>query len=205
MKQTLLFEFIDTETDSNAEPVVFKKLRLGEQTPQTTESTPPVNTDIKTDQIIEPEDKTQASGIPLETTTITAPSSPEIAPDVKQFPVIAEKDPNKPLWDEIKSGNFDRNSIIERYKTLGETAVIENDRGLIDSHRRRAANLGQFFTPAPIVEIITRLLKLDSTDLNPIIIDNSCGIGGMFRYLSPTCRIAGIELEENAYRMAKAL
>ncbi|WAM22608.1 MAG: SNF2-related protein (plasmid) [Candidatus Methanoperedens sp.] len=205
MKQMLLFEFVETETNNNAEPVVFKKLRLEDQTPQTTESAPPVNTDIKTDPIIEPEDKTQASVIPLEPTTITAPSSPEAVPDVKQFPVIDENDPNKPLWDEIESGNFDRNSIIERYNTLGETAVIENDRGLIDSHRRRAANLGQFFTSALIVEFITRLLKLDSTDLNPIIIDNSCGAGGMFRYLSPTCRIAGIELEENAFRMAKAL
>ena len=205
MKQTLLFEFIDTEMQNNTEPVVFKKLRLEEPTPQAIESTPPVNTDIKTDQILEHEDETQASGITLETTTTTAPSSPETIPDVTQSPSIAEEDPNKPLWDEIESGNFDRNSIIERYKTLGETAVIENDRGLIDSHRRRAAHLGQFFTPAPIVEFITRLLKLDSTNLNPIIIDNSCGVGGMFRYLSPTCRIAGIELEEKAYRMAKAL
>ena len=205
MKQMLLFEFVDTETKNNAEPVVFKKLRPGEQTPQATKSTPPVNTDLKTDQIIEPEDKTQASGITLETIPITAPSSPEIIPDAKQFPGIDENNPNKPLWDEIESGNFDRNSIIERYKTLGETAVIENDRGLIDSHRRRAAHLGQFFTPAPIAEFITRLLKLDSTNLNPIIIDNSCGVGGMFRYLSPSCRIAGIELEDNAYRMVKTL
>src|SRR5450759_1883942 len=192
MKQTLLLEFIDAETKTNAEPVVFKKPHLGEQTPQTTEITPPVNTDLKTEQIIEPEDKTQISGITLEITPITAPapSTPEAIPDIKQFPGIDENNPNKPLWDEIKSGIFDRNSIIERYKTLGETAVIENDRGLIDSHRRRAAHLGQFFTPAPIVEFITRLLKLDTTNLNPIIIDNSCGVGGMFRYLSPTCRIA---------------
>ncbi len=194
MKQMLLFEFIDTGTDKNTAPVICKKLRQGEQTPQITE-----------DPIIKPEDKTQASGATLETTQITAPSSLEDVPDVKEFPVIAEEDPNKPLWDEIESGNFDRNSIIDRYKTLGETAVIENDRGLIDSHRRRAAHLGQFFTPALIVEFITRLLKLDSTNLNPIIIDNSCGAGGMFRYLSSTCRISGIELEENAYRMAKAL
>ncbi len=206
MKQTLLLEFIDTETDNNTEPVVFKKLRQGEQTSQITENTPPVSPDTEVYPITEPEEKPQTSGISLETSTAAAaPSSPETVPDVKQFPVIAEDDPNKPLWNEIASGNFDRNSIIERYKTLGETAVIENDRGLIDSHRRRAANLGQFFTPGPIVEFITRLLKLDSTDLNPIIIDNSCGAGGMFRYLSPTCRIAGIEIEENAYRMAKAL
>jgi hypothetical protein len=55
MKQMLLFDFVDTETKDNAEPVVFKKTHMGEQTPQTTQSTPLVNTDIKTDQIIESE------------------------------------------------------------------------------------------------------------------------------------------------------
>ncbi|CAG0966998.1 hypothetical protein METP3_01208 [Methanosarcinales archaeon] len=203
----LLLDFVDTETNNNAVPAVSKKPHLGEQTQKTIEIVPPVNNDLTSDSTIEHEDKTQVSGITLEITPITAPatSSPEIIPDIKQFPGIDENNLNKPLWDEIQSGNFDRNSIIERYKTLGETAVIENDRGLIDSHRRRAAHLGQFFTPAAIVEFITRLLKLDSTNLNPIIIDNSCGAGGMFRYLSPTCRIAGIEFEENAYLMAKAL
>ena len=204
MRQAQLFDFVGNETNKNLEPAqTFRKLR--EQQQETTL----LEASLEKDKIQDlPQiNDTATTSIPDLHANGTDKSSvtDKTAPKNENLPVLNDNDPNKPLWDETGFGSFDRNSIIERYKSLGETAEIENDRGLIDAHRRRAANFGQFFTPGSIVEFITRLFKLNSTDLNPIILDNSCGIGGMFRYLSPNCRIAGIEIEEKAYYMAKRL
>jgi predicted RNA methylase len=78
---------------------------------------------------------------------------------------------------------------------------LENDRGLPDMHRRRAANFQQFFTPFPIVHFLTKALALDASK-NLIVLDNACGIGGMFRYLPDSARLKGIELEKKAYETA---
>jgi hypothetical protein len=44
--------------------------------------------------------------------------------------------------------------------------------------------------------------KADNFTVRDFALHNSCGIGGMFRYLSPACLKTGIELEEQAYHMA---
>jgi len=116
-----------------------------------------------------------------------------------------EGNPNELLWKSVTGSHpeaFDRAYILDTYMTLGQTVKIEGDRGLADMARRREANYAQFFTPKEIVHFITAALGLDKTDKKAIIVDNSCGIGGMFRYLSPSCLKTGIELEEQAYHMA---
>jgi len=118
--------------------------------------------------------------------------------------------PNESLWKNILETPANdvftiRDFILHNYKTLGQTVKIEGDRGLADMARRREANYAQFFTLTEIVQFITTALYLDKTDKKPIVVDNSCGIGGMFRYLSPSCLKTGIELETQAYHMAARL
>lgn len=107
---------------------------------------------------------------------------------------------NEEILKQIESDIWDRNFIFENYKPLGETI----DKTGLNQHEKRLANYQQFFTPYPAVRFITRALNLDQVE-NAIVLDNSCGMGRMFRYLHPSTRIVGIELEENAYRVAKAL
>jgi hypothetical protein len=126
-------------------------------------------------------------------------------PDI---PFRIEGNPNELLWKAVAGshpGAFDRTYILDTYKTLGQTVKIEGDRGLADMARRREANYAQFFTLRKIVRFITAILGLDKTKKKALVVDNSCGIGGMFRYLSPSCLKTGIELEDQAYHMAARL
>ncbi|MDO8726463.1 MAG: DEAD/DEAH box helicase [Candidatus Methanoperedens sp.] len=127
---------------------------------------------------------------------------PEITFDI-------ESSPNKGLWEMVLHNTKEcfnvRSHILDSYKSLGQTVKIEGDRGLADMARRREANFAQFFTLKEIVQFVTSALGLAGTDKKAVVVDNSCGIGGMFRYLSPSCLKTGIELEEQAYHMAARL
>ncbi|WAM22425.1 MAG: DEAD/DEAH box helicase (plasmid) [Candidatus Methanoperedens sp.] len=143
----------------------------------------------------------------LQSSTIYCMDQPESdkLPDI-EFKI--EGNTNELLWKYVADshpGAFDRSYILDTYKTLGQTVKIEGDRGLADMARRREANYAQFFTLKEIVQFVTRALGLDQTDKKAVVVDNSCGIGGMFRYLSPSCLKTGIELEEQAYHMAARL
>jgi len=54
------------------------------------------------------------------------------------------------------------------------------------------------------VKFLTQALVLDVSE-NLIVLDNSCGIGGMFRYLPASTRIKGVELEKEAFETALQL
>lgn len=135
----------------------------------------------------------------------------EDQPELHRLPDITfeiEGNPNELLWKAVIDSTpkaFDRTYILDTYKTLGQTVEIEGDRGLADMARRREANYAQFFTPKEIVRFITAALGLDKTDKKAIVVDNSCGIGKMFQFLSPSCLKTGIEIEEQAYHMAARL
>ena len=114
--------------------------------------------------------------------------------------------PNREIFDLITQPNFYdtwRNHTFDHYKSLGDTCTFKG-RGLIDSDKKRELTLNQFFTPYSVVNFMTKALALDETE-SPIVYDNSCGIGRMFRYLPETARLLGIEIEDNAYKVAKAL
>lgn len=123
-------------------------------------------------------------------------------------PEAAEEiDPNpepKVTGQPRKDSSIDRNKVFDTYRSLGQTVRLEGDRGLPDMHRRRAANFQQFFTPYPAVRFITEAMALDLSK-SLIVLDNACGIGGMFRYLPASTRIKGIELERSAYKTAAKL
>lgn len=145
----------------------------------------------------------------FESTRYYSTEKPEIfrLPDIP-FDIIGN--PNGSLWKSILETPANdvftiRDFILHNYKTLGQTVKIEGDRGLADMARRREANYAQFFTLKEIVQFVTAALGLDKTKKKALVVDNSCGIGGMFRYLSPSCLKTGIELEEQAYHMAARL
>lgn len=135
----------------------------------------------------------------------------EDQPELHRLPDITfdiKGNPNELLWKAVIDSTpkaFDRTYILDTYKTLGQTVEIEGDRGLADMARRREANYAQFFTPKEIVQFISAALGLDKTDKKAIVVDNSCGIGKMFQFLSPSCLKTGIELEEQAYHMGARL
>lgn len=108
--------------------------------------------------------------------------------------------PNEGIFKLIANGNFDRDVVFDEFKGLGETI----DKTGLNQHEKRLANYQQFFTPYPVVKFITDALNLHQIE-NAVVFDNSAGMGRMFRYLHPNTRIIGIEKEENAYKVAKAL
>lgn len=109
--------------------------------------------------------------------------------------------PNYEIFKRIESGGgIDRDYIFDTFKGLGETVEHHG----FNLNEKRNLTLQQYFTPYPVIEFITKALRLDDTK-NLIVLDNSCGMGRMFRYLHPSTRILGIEKEEEAFRVCKAL
>jgi len=95
--------------------------------------------------------------------------------------------------------------IFYEYKSLGQTVIIEGDRGIPDLNKKRLLNFQQYLTPNIIAKFITQVLKLDIPGTPASVVDNSCGIGRMFQFLNSSCDIVGIEIEEKAYHMARTL
>lgn len=114
-------------------------------------------------------------------------------------------DPNEALWQDVKAGKIDAEKIFCEYKSLGQTVKIEGDRGIPDLNKKRALNFNQYFTPQILTKFIAQALRLDAPGTPALVADNSCGIGRMFQFLNPSCDLVGIEVEEKAYHMARAL
>lgn len=125
------------------------------------------------------------------------PSTPSLVPE---YTVSETVNANQEIFKQIESENINREFIFETFKGLGETVEHHG----FNPNEKRNLTYQQYFTPYLVVEFITKALNLDSgKDL--IIFDNSAGIGRMFRYLHPSTRIIGIEKEEGAYKVCKAL
>ncbi|MGB8216288.1 MAG: SNF2-related protein [Candidatus Methanoperedens sp.] len=122
-----------------------------------------------------------------------------------KFPFDIKGDPNEALWLEIKEGKVDREKIFSEYLSLGQTVTIDGDRGLPDLAKKRALTLQQFFTPSIITRFLAQALRLDIPGTPASVVDNSCGIGRMFKFLNNDCDLVGIEVEDKAYHMARTL
>jgi len=109
-------------------------------------------------------------------------------------------DINAEIFKQIGEGNINREFIFENFKGLGETVEHHG----FNPNEKRNLTYQQYFTPYDVVKFITQALCLDTIE-NSIVLDNSCGMGRMFRYLHPSTRIMGIEKEEKAYKVCKAL
>ncbi|MDD5615018.1 MAG: SNF2-related protein [Candidatus Methanoperedens sp.] len=120
---------------------------------------------------------------------------------------ITAGDPNEKLWDSVRAGKINQDKIFSEYKSLGQTVKIEGNRGIPDLNKKRELNLQQHFTPPILAHFLAHALGLSALDpATPAsVADNSCGIGRMFQYLNSSCKLLGIEKEEKAYHMARAL
>lgn len=106
---------------------------------------------------------------------------------------------NKKALELIESGNFNRREVFELYTGLG---------GLVESNETESSfagsklALGQYFTPAEVAKFMIEFLAIPE---KATVLDNSCGHGSMFWHLPENCYATGIELQEEAYLVAKAL
>jgi len=99
----------------------------------------------------------------------------------------------------IESGEFDREQVFRLYTGLG--GLMEAEEGesfLARSHKA----LGQYFTPLKVTKLIVDLLCIRA---GARVFDNCCGHGAMFWHLPQGCYATGIELQEEAHRVATAL
>ncbi|AGB50781.1 DNA/RNA helicase, superfamily II, SNF2 family (plasmid) [Methanomethylovorans hollandica DSM 15978] len=115
---------------------------------------------------------------------------------------ISPDDPNYRIFEMQESRTLTREYALHKYKPLGLTVKLEGSRGLPDMHKKRELNKGQFFTPAVVVKALTESMGLDRAK-NLTIMDNSMGIGSMFQFIPNNNRLYGIELDNNAFSIAK--
>lgn len=120
-----------------------------------------------------------------------------------------------PLLEQEHLSALERRELLEGYVTRGRALVLEGDRGLIDSHRRRALNLGQFFTPARVVETLTQAMGLmdhpawegawQLPERGSVVDCAGCGNGRMFQFLPADWGKAGADVDPLATRAARLI
>jgi hypothetical protein len=112
---------------------------------------------------------------------------------------------NRTTLEAARTGQFDPETLLETFVGRGPALQLEGNRGLIDSHRRRAEHLGQFFTPLPVVQFMQRMLAIDKAP-SPTVADLSgCGSGRMFWGLPSRVHCVGVELDPDALDVARAV
>jgi hypothetical protein len=114
-------------------------------------------------------------------------------------PKILRRQNNLRALELIESGEFDRAEVFRLYTGLGGLIDAEDGESfLAGSHKA----IGQYFTPSKVARLIVDLLGIPP---GARVFDNCCGHGAMFWYLPRGCYATGIELQEEAYRVATAL
>lgn len=116
---------------------------------------------------------------------------------------------------------YEREQLLDGYVSLGRSVRLEGDRGLIDTHRRRELNLGQFFTPRRLSKLLAQALSLayhpswdDSGSAaqawappgaGSVVDCGGCGIGRLFEFIPETMTLHGVELDPAAARAARLI
>ena len=67
---------------------------------------------------------------------------------------------------------------------------------------KREIENGQFFTPAPVCQLIMDALRLEDMD---VVADLTCGMGTFFNYAPMESNVYGCELDTKAFKVAKYL
>jgi len=106
---------------------------------------------------------------------------------------------NQKALEMIERGNFDREEVFELYTGLGGLVELDDTES---SFAGSKLALGQYFTPSPVTKFIVDFLAIP---IGATVLDNCCGHGAMFWHLPEGCYATGIEIQEEAYRIAKAL
>jgi len=109
----------------------------------------------------------------------------------------------------------ERQALLDEYVSRGRALRLEGDRGIIDSHARRALNLGQFLTPARVVRVLYQALGLMdhpawcgtwSLPKRGSILDFAgCGIGRMFQFAPQGWTLHGADVDPVALRAARLI
>lgn len=98
----------------------------------------------------------------------------------------------------IESGVFDREEVFRLYTgTGGLTELAEGESSFAGSKLA----LGQYFTPPEVAKLIIDFLAIKKGT----VLDNCCGHGSLFWHLPEGCYATGIEIQDEAYQVAKAL
>jgi hypothetical protein len=129
-----------------------------------------------------------------------------------------ELDSPHPLLDREALTSDERRSLLEEYVTRGRALRLHGDRGLVDSHRRRALNLGQFFTPSRAAHALAQTLGLADhlaweragSEWTPrqegALVDFAgCGNGRLLQFAPPGWSRHGADIDPLACRAARLI
>ncbi len=106
----------------------------------------------------------------------------------------------------------ERAALLEEYVTRGRALRLEGDRGIVDSARRRAANLGQFFTPTRVARVLAQAVGLaphpaldgEGPGPNGSVVDFAgCGNGRLLQFAPPGWSRHGADVDPLACRAAR--
>ena len=61
--------------------------------------------------------------------------------DSRKIPFEIRGDANEELWRDVLAGHIDRERFFSDYQSLGQTVIIEGDRGIPDLAKKRALTL----------------------------------------------------------------
>ena len=98
---------------------------------------------------------------------------------------------------------------LENYESKGQKAAKEIQvKTIKDLNKKKEITQGQFFTPAPVAAFLTKILGLDEYNetyrgRKIAVMDNSCGIGKLLRYVHKDYIVSGIDIDNNAIQYAR--
>jgi len=155
---------------------------------------------VRLDQFLRQEPKVQSDLIGHATVNIEIPkidlSKIDMLPkDVDSLIIL-----NEMALQLIEQGTFEEAVINKLFNGLGVEYV--NTEGISGIYKKRMATLQQYFTPIQISELLVKILCIPT---HATVLDNTCGSGRMFFSIPNKRLITGIELEERACKVAKAL
>ncbi len=129
--------------------------------------------------------------------------------------MFSQESPHPLLVKESPLSAEEREDLLANYVTRGRALRLEGDRGLIDSHRRRALNLGQFFTPARVVQLMYQAIGLldhpawtkgknpwEVPKTGSIVDFAGCGNGRLFQFAPTGWSLHGADIDPLACRAA---
>jgi len=109
----------------------------------------------------------------------------------------------------------ERRQLLAEYLTRGQALRLTDDRGIFDSHRRRANNLGQFFTPSKVVRVMAQALGIKhhpawgeawrEPQECSVVDFAGCGNGRMFEHVPDNWRLFGADIDHLAVRAARLI
>ena len=121
-----------------------------------------------------------------------------------------------PLLERETLSAEERTALLEEYVTRGRALHLDGDRGLIDSHRRRALHLGQFFTPTPVARVLAQAMGLVDhpewlgagaprvlPDHGSLVDFAGCGNGRLLQFAPPGWSIHGADVNPLACRATR--